>query len=440
MVKEQKFKNQFILDYGGIQKGIGKKMAGISKDEEKINDYFKKTDKGIQKLHDQNRKKKGSLLSMLMNPLGFLAKAGIFAVGSLLLITMTRMALSSWKKKYMPEGGQGKFTLFGVEIPFVNDIKNVCLGIYNSIRVGIPNAFGKISKWFSGVKKLLFGKDGILSSAEEVRNTLRKIATAYIIGLTKKVGGTAVLWLINILAPILNIALPGSGIALKLIVTLCPMIYSFVLNQIQMIWNNHKADAELAIKKLNIKNTIADIRGKLISVSSGVHDFVPPKLIPGLETPKQGRMTRGRQKSAIMRRVTTNVVTDVGRTKAIQDVQYDKQIDQINSKSLKDITLEQGKDSFANDMMNANVDGRSFTNRDWSERRQMLDWHKKNIIDPQFAALDKYIELLNSRQNTRFQNVKGVLYDINTGWNPGYAVHDYDLMTAIPLTPFGKMH
>ena len=43
-------------------------------------------------------------------------------------------------------------------------------------------------------------------------------------------------------------------------------------------------------------------------------------------------------------------------------------------------------------------------------------------------------------KSKRFKNVKGPLYDINTGWNPGYRVFQSDLMSPIPLTPFENIH
>jgi hypothetical protein len=59
-------------------------------------------------------------------------------------------------------------------------------------------------------------------------------------------------------------------------------------------------------------------------------------------------------------------------------------------------------------------------------------------IKPQITAIDKYI--LQLSKSTRFQNVKGPLYDPNTGWNVGYRVFASDLKTPIPLTPFEAVH
>lgn len=57
---------------------------------------------------------------------------------------------------------------------------------------------------------------------------------------------------------------------------------------------------------------------------------------------------------------------------------------------------------------------------------------------PQCVAIDKYVKQLSQLQ--RFKNVKGPLYDPNTGWNPGYRVYASDLRSIIPLTPFEAIH
>lgn len=61
-----------------------------------------------------------------------------------------------------------------------------------------------------------------------------------------------------------------------------------------------------------------------------------------------------------------------------------------------------------------------------------------NTIVPQINMLDRYILQLSKSQ--RFKNVKGPLYDPNTGWNPGYRVYASDLRSIIPLKPFESIH
>ena len=59
-------------------------------------------------------------------------------------------------------------------------------------------------------------------------------------------------------------------------------------------------------------------------------------------------------------------------------------------------------------------------------------------IVPQIKTLDSYILQLSKSQ--RFKNVKGPLYDPNTGWNRGYRVMASDLRSIIPLKPFEALH
>ena len=61
-----------------------------------------------------------------------------------------------------------------------------------------------------------------------------------------------------------------------------------------------------------------------------------------------------------------------------------------------------------------------------------------STISGQIKALDAYIDTLS--KSTRFKNVKGALYDPNTGWNVGYRVTSADLMSPIPLKPFEAIH
>lgn len=62
----------------------------------------------------------------------------------------------------------------------------------------------------------------------------------------------------------------------------------------------------------------------------------------------------------------------------------------------------------------------------------------QDTIMPQIKGLDNYIQKLS--KSTRFKNVRGPLYDPNTGWNPGYRVFAKDLTTIIPLKPFEALH
>ena len=43
-------------------------------------------------------------------------------------------------------------------------------------------------------------------------------------------------------------------------------------------------------------------------------------------------------------------------------------------------------------------------------------------------------------KSKRFKDVKGPLYDVDAGWNPGYRVFQQDLMSPIPFNPFEEVH
>ena len=59
-------------------------------------------------------------------------------------------------------------------------------------------------------------------------------------------------------------------------------------------------------------------------------------------------------------------------------------------------------------------------------------------VHEQVKVLDRYIAQLNASK--RFQNVRGLLYDPNTGWNAGYRVYANDLRSIIPLKPLEALH
>ncbi len=73
--------------------------------------------------------------------------------------------------------------------------------------------------------------------------------------------------------------------------------------------------------------------------------------------------------------------------------------------------------------------------------RQKAERVRQTMVDaimPQINTLDDYIMKL--AKSPRFKNVKGPLYDPNTGWNPGYRVMAADLRSIIPLNPFEALH
>lgn len=82
------------------------------------------------------------------------------------------------------------------------------------------------------------------------------------------------------------------------------------------------------------------------------------------------------------------------------------------------------------------------TNKEVAERlrkqKLQLIGQMKEVVVPQIQTLDNYIAQLS--KSTRFKNVKGPLYDPNTGWNPGYRVFASDLKSIIPLNAFEALH
>lgn len=144
--------------------------------------------------------------------------------GGLVLITLARVALRQWKKKYMPTTDPRTFTILGVPIPGVNTIKAIGLGIWNFIVVGIPEYYGRIKNFFGKIYNELFGKNGCIRNVDMMVLTLKKIVAAWIIGHTKKaVGG----WIGKLLLKLAKV-IPGWGTALAFVAELAPQLYSFI--------------------------------------------------------------------------------------------------------------------------------------------------------------------------------------------------------------------
>lgn len=178
---------------------------------------------------------------MILNGIG---KFALFTVGALLLIGLVRFAVSKWAETYMPKPDGSKMTIFGVEIPGWDKMKAIGLGIYNFFTIGVKNQYTRLKHFIGRIKESMFGKKGAFRDATETKNTLRKIGIAYLIGVSKKLGGGAVALLLKGIGWVLNIFLPGSGVILNFIAKFGPLIYSFVTTQIMMLWSNHKANVE----------------------------------------------------------------------------------------------------------------------------------------------------------------------------------------------------
>ena len=430
LLNNNKFKSNFILDYKNINKNVQKQMKRVDKDEDVINKNLKTTEKNIKELK-KNKNKKDGILGLIFNPLMWMNIAFI-AIGGIILITLTRMALKKFKDTYMPPSDGKTVKIFGIQIPGISEIKSLCIGIYNFATVGIPNIYGKIKVWISGVKKSLFGKGGMFSSMAQVKNTLRKIALAWVIGQTKSIFGKG----FGIIGQILKFALkftkliPGWGIAISIAVEVLPLLFSFIATQIMMAWSNNKVAMQEKMEGLAKNLKSVSIKQKMLSASKNVSTIVPPSAMPGLQTPKSG--SRRKLGGAIMRRVELKTTGKNDFAKMTQE------------KSLKD-EIDKSKDStkklYSGDDVKSPI-GRMARNLGEVANGGRDDEFIQNIynttIKPQVQKLDFYINQI--KKSKRFRNVKGPLYDPINGWNPGYRVFQSDLMSPIPMNPFEGIH
>lgn len=149
-------------------------------------------------------------------------------------------------------------TIFGVPIPGWSTLKSIGLGIYNFVTVGLRNFIDRLSGFFKGIKKKLFGKKGAIRDGIETRNTMRKLFGAWLIGVVRKSAGGV---LAKILGWVLSIV-PGVGPILSFIVKLIPAIITFISTQVMLHWNNKKADAERAMQN-NVQDMMADSKGQI---------------------------------------------------------------------------------------------------------------------------------------------------------------------------------
>lgn len=113
LLKDEKFKNSFMLKYTPIQKGVQKTLKKADKQEEKISSDLKETQKGIKKL---KKPKKPNFLLKMFNPATFMSLFWI-AIGGLIIIALLRIAWRKWKKTYMPKPDGERMSIFGIEIP-----------------------------------------------------------------------------------------------------------------------------------------------------------------------------------------------------------------------------------------------------------------------------------------------------------------------------------
>ena len=242
------------MDYGKIQGGLQKQMQKVDNTESTISKDLTKTKKGINQLKRKaSGKKSGGVLGALMGgPIGVLA---FTLVGGLILITLARMALSKWSDTYMPKKDGSKASVFGVPIPGWDTIKAVGLGIWNFIKIGLPNWWDRFKNFISNIKKTLFGKKGMFKDAIETKYTLIKIFAALVIANTQKLGGIFVKLLFKALSYI-----PFVGPVFGFLADFGPMIYTFVATQLMLLFTGKAASVEQE-QKLALMNQQATGQG-----------------------------------------------------------------------------------------------------------------------------------------------------------------------------------
>ncbi len=232
-IKDKKFMAGFQLAYPPIQKAVQKQMKGVDDDEETMSKDLNKTESNISDLKKKaSRGGKGGFLSILLNPVKAIAT---IALGALILIALFRVGWQKWKSAYMPKSDGSKMTILGFEIPNWAGIKAFAIGIKNFFKSGIGNWIDRLKLFFSGIKKKLFGKNGIFKDWASVKHTLRRIVFAYLIGLAKKGLGM----IVNAICMVVNFIAPGAGTVAMFIVKLIPSIVTMIATEVMLLWSKH---------------------------------------------------------------------------------------------------------------------------------------------------------------------------------------------------------
>lgn len=445
VIKDKKTSKGLMINYGRLQKGIMKQMKSIDKEEGIIAKDTAKTQKGI---NDLKKGGKGGG-NIFMSLLGGLSSFMFFIIGGLIIISLIRIALRNWVNTYMPPTDGSTMTIFGFQIPGWDTIKAFGLAIWNWVTVGFPIMWEKLKMFFGNIYRFLFGKKGVLRNGAQAMSTLKRIVHAYIIGVAKKGYG----WFFKILGWALSF-IPGWGTALSFICKLLPAIITFIWTQIMLAWHKKGAAEEeqfqqyLAAQQLSGEKGFKKLKKDLLKDSAKIKPFRGQMAnIPGLQAAKNAN-GKGYEKhnGAIMTKVPNRKVNKTFKAaQAIQEKQYEDSEDQRKEEYEK--KARTSKTGVIGKLVrSAKAHEAESNNFSWSD-----DYNKvKSIQDKvgqevvaeslklEIDKLDKWIEALKG--NKRFQNVKGPLYDVEKGWNPGYRVYAKDLMSPIPLTPFEEIH
>ena len=455
-IKDKKTSKAFMLNYAPLQKGITKQMGEIDKEEGVVAKDTAKTQKGIDNLKKQgNKKGPGSgIVSWLLNPLGSLM---LIVVGGLLIISLVRLAIRKWAEAYMPQTDGSTMTIFGFKMPGWDTIKAIGIGVWNWITVGLPNYWERLKFFFGDIYRKLFGKKGLLKNGARTMSVLKRIVWAWIIGIAKKGYG----WFFQILSFALSF-IPGCGPVLSFICKLLPAVITFIWTQIMLMWSKKGAETEedfksqLAAQKLTGKKAVAKLKADVLKSSRNVKPFKGAKVnVPGLQTAKKSNGRYELDKGAIMQKVPVHKLNKNYKVaQKLQNEQFEKSKEEREERYKKAIYDAKSKTSIAQKLIRAgqkhqkeanDYDETSVLVATWDDMKQDAQFKenlKNTIINesliPEIRKIDAYIAQL--AKSTRFKNVTGPLYDVATGWNPGYTVKQSDLMTPIPLEPFEEIH
>ena len=238
-IKGPKFRRGFMLNYVGIQGGVGKQFKKLEQRERRINKDLEGAEKGIRDIRNGERTK--GIIGMLFNPMKWLNLA-FLVIGGLVFLTLLRIGIKKWKDTYMPRPDGSRLTIFGVEIPGWDKIKAFGIGMYNFVRFGLPNWFGKIKLWINKTNKFLFGKKGLFKDFTTTKYSIIRILAAVAISMTKQVGGALMSLFMTALSFI-----PFVGPVFKVLSKIGPLIYAYIANKIVGHWSkvNMKEEFDL---------------------------------------------------------------------------------------------------------------------------------------------------------------------------------------------------
>ena len=451
-VGKTQFKNAFLMDYPKIQGGIQKQMNVVDKSEATINKDLKKTEKGIAKL---KKSPPGGVFGMLFGGL----KSFLFtAIGGLILITLARMAISKWASTYMPPKDGSQMSIFGIQIPGWDTIKAIGIGIWNFVTIGLPNYWDRLKNFMGNTKRQLFGRKGIFKNAATTKYNLIKILGAIVIANAKKaVGGIlkligwALFWI------------PGAKPLCDFLAVIVPTILTFITTQLLVIWGNAKADAATRKKAAedNASQMTRDksnqIKTMLLDASSGIKPFRGQLVMMSgfLQTSKKNKGMGLPGRTAIMRSVPVHTNKKFGAGQDQQNENRKKEQESFGD-NLKERwnAKDTSNDKFVG-WRNNEDEARRLSEQikgfsglhdslkpqnaiDIAQRVDAMRLKTMLNVHEQVKVLDRYIAQLNASK--RFQNVRGLLYDPNTGWNAGYRVYANDLRSIIPLKPLEALH